>query len=138
MDAIVYHKSLKGEEIRLCMRCNLFVTPEGLPDPGRYSPEWIEKFNARLESKCEHKRSSKQPMTVDELLAKLDAEYDNIAGELPELHRVLGFKFFYNRENPNCWPVTEAHAEIVRKLERQQEIRNLQREIRMEKGRPTA
>ena len=71
-------------------------------------------------------------MTVDELLAKLDAEWGQISDELPELYQTLGYKFYWNHTAPNCWPAEEARGAIARKFERQNEIRAIQDTLRSE------
>jgi hypothetical protein len=74
-------------------------------------------------------------MTVDELLSKLDAEYDRLESELPAHFLEYGrFKYSY----PTDTRYHYSKAEIDRILKRQKEIRDSQIQIRKEKDRVTA
>jgi hypothetical protein len=77
----------------------------------------------------------KKPMTVDELLAKLDAEYVRLESELPEHFLSYGrFKYSY----PTDTSYHHDKAEIERKQKRQNKIREIQSVIRIESERVTA
>ena len=74
-------------------------------------------------------------MTVDELLAKLDAEYDKLESELPEHFLAYGrFKYSY----PTDTGYQSDKYEIDRKHKRQNEIRDTQYAIKREVERETA
>ena len=73
-------------------------------------------------------------MTVDELLAKLDAEYDKLESALPEHYQRLGVSAF-------SYPEQEHHSyryEISSRRDRQSEIRKIQATLKREVGRITA
>jgi len=71
-------------------------------------------------------------MTVDELLAKLDAEYDRLAADLPEHYEAYGrFRYSY----PQDTGYQSDKYDLDRKLARQKEIRSVQNDIRTEERR---
>lgn len=56
MNATITHTLEDGKTLRMCLMCQMQVTEDGKPDPQFYPLKWIEKFNARTGTKCDHKK----------------------------------------------------------------------------------
>ena len=69
-------------------------------------------------------------MTVDELLAKLDAEYDKLEAGKPNHYMKIGKHYKVSGEE--YWETKDAVQQMDWDIERQTTIRNLQKLIRME------
>lgn len=77
-----------------------------------------------------------KPMTVDELLAKLDAEYGSLESELPAHFLAYGRSCYSYPKDTLSYQSDK--YEIDKKIARQKEIRNIQNLIRWEVERVTA
>jgi hypothetical protein len=72
-------------------------------------------------------------MTVEQLLAKLNTEYDKLEAELPAHYLAYGkYRYWYPGDADEY---QSDRREIQNKLARQEEIRAIQYKIRQEEGR---
>jgi hypothetical protein len=68
-------------------------------------------------------------MTVDELLAKLDAEYERLESELPAHYEAYGRHVHWYKDSTGY---QSDKYDLDKKIARQTEIRSIQSEIRHE------
>lgn len=66
-----------------------------------------------------------ESMTIQELDDALEKEFSALEAKIPGLHQLLGERFLWNQNNPDCWSVQEKVQDVKQIRDRQQEINNL-------------